>query len=129
MIICFLQRILNVQYSIPDYVHISPECRRLISRIFVADPALVSTFIKFFVCKFMGFDGMFGAFIIDIHLNYLNCLSIFWDDACYYSSTSLYDLLCWCVRALFFCVIFLMGIFSLDYYLFTCISFFWACPC
>ncbi|KAJ9135605.1 hypothetical protein P3X46_032768 [Hevea brasiliensis] len=35
----FLQRILNVQYSIPDYVHISPECQHLISRIFVADPA------------------------------------------------------------------------------------------
>ncbi|VFQ68357.1 unnamed protein product [Cuscuta campestris] len=33
-----IQRILNVQYSIPDYVHISPECRHLISRIFVADP-------------------------------------------------------------------------------------------
>ncbi|KAG9155238.1 hypothetical protein Leryth_023266 [Lithospermum erythrorhizon] len=34
-----IHRILNVQYSIPDYVHISPECRHLISRIFVADPA------------------------------------------------------------------------------------------
>ncbi|PKI47491.1 hypothetical protein CRG98_032081 [Punica granatum] len=34
-----IQRILNVQYSIPDYVHISPECRHLISRIFEADPA------------------------------------------------------------------------------------------
>ncbi|KOM46217.1 hypothetical protein LR48_Vigan06g152300 [Vigna angularis] len=34
-----IQRILKVQYSIPDYVHISPECRHLISRIFVADPA------------------------------------------------------------------------------------------
>ncbi|XP_038887637.1 serine/threonine-protein kinase SRK2E isoform X1 [Benincasa hispida] len=33
-----IQRILNVQYSIPDYVLISPECRHLISRIFVADP-------------------------------------------------------------------------------------------
>ncbi|KAJ9135604.1 hypothetical protein P3X46_032768 [Hevea brasiliensis] len=33
------KRILNVQYSIPDYVHISPECQHLISRIFVADPA------------------------------------------------------------------------------------------
>ncbi|KAJ4914241.1 Serine/threonine-protein kinase SRK2E [Raphanus sativus] len=33
------KRILNVQYAIPDYVHISPECRHLISRIFVADPA------------------------------------------------------------------------------------------
>ncbi|KAL6893497.1 hypothetical protein ACP4OV_007595 [Aristida adscensionis] len=34
-----IQRILSVQYSIPDYVHITPECRDLISRIFVADPA------------------------------------------------------------------------------------------
>lgn len=34
-----IQRILSVQYSIPDVVQISPECRHLISRIFVADPA------------------------------------------------------------------------------------------
>ncbi|KAL6637280.1 hypothetical protein ACP70R_024852 [Stipagrostis hirtigluma subsp. patula] len=34
-----IQRILGVQYSIPDYVHITPECRDLISRIFVADPS------------------------------------------------------------------------------------------
>ncbi|KAJ8764393.1 hypothetical protein K2173_006133 [Erythroxylum novogranatense] len=34
-----IQRILGVQYSIPDIVQISPECRHLISRIFVADPA------------------------------------------------------------------------------------------
>ncbi|KAL5705086.1 non-specific serine/threonine protein kinase [Ranunculus cassubicifolius] len=34
-----IQRILNVQYSIPDYVHISPECQHLISRIFVANPS------------------------------------------------------------------------------------------
>ncbi|GLT72207.1 hypothetical protein SLA2020_441610 [Shorea laevis] len=34
-----IHRILNVQYSIPDYVHISPECHHLISRIFVNDPA------------------------------------------------------------------------------------------
>ncbi|KAK8367954.1 hypothetical protein V6Z12_A01G007000 [Gossypium hirsutum] len=34
-----IHRIIHVQYSIPDYVHISPECRHLLSRIFVADPA------------------------------------------------------------------------------------------
>ncbi|XP_022947767.1 serine/threonine-protein kinase SRK2I-like isoform X1 [Cucurbita moschata] len=34
-----IQRILSVQYAIPDCVQISPECRHLISRIFVADPA------------------------------------------------------------------------------------------
>ncbi|OMO56745.1 hypothetical protein CCACVL1_26314 [Corchorus capsularis] len=33
-----IQRILTVQYSIPDFVQISPECLHLISRIFVADP-------------------------------------------------------------------------------------------
>jgi len=31
-------RILGVQYTIPDYVHVSAECRHLLSRIFVADP-------------------------------------------------------------------------------------------
>ncbi|KAG0477201.1 hypothetical protein HPP92_013605 [Vanilla planifolia] len=35
-----VQRILGVQYSIPDYVHISPECRNLISQIFVGNPAM-----------------------------------------------------------------------------------------
>ncbi|KAL2348423.1 hypothetical protein Fmac_002423 [Flemingia macrophylla] len=34
-----IQRVLSVQYSIPDFVQISPECRHLISRIFVFDPA------------------------------------------------------------------------------------------
>ncbi|MCI19646.1 serine/threonine-protein kinase SRK2E-like, partial [Trifolium medium] len=34
-----IQRVLSVQYSIPDNVQISPECRHLISRIFVFDPA------------------------------------------------------------------------------------------
>ncbi|CAL9080306.1 unnamed protein product [Musa textilis] len=34
-----LERILTVQYSIPDSIYISPECRQLISRIFVANPA------------------------------------------------------------------------------------------
>ncbi|KAH0468860.1 hypothetical protein IEQ34_002092 [Dendrobium chrysotoxum] len=34
------ERILGVQYAIPDYVHVSPECRHLISRIFVANPAM-----------------------------------------------------------------------------------------
>lgn len=32
-----------VQYKIPDYVHISQECRHLLSRIFVASPARVCT--------------------------------------------------------------------------------------
>ncbi|KAK6924093.1 Protein kinase domain, partial [Dillenia turbinata] len=33
-----IQRIMSVQYSIPDNVSVSEECRDLISRIFVADP-------------------------------------------------------------------------------------------
>ncbi|XVF59486.1 hypothetical protein PTKIN_Ptkin07bG0279700 [Pterospermum kingtungense] len=33
-----IKRILSVQYSIPNAIQISPECRHLISRIFVADP-------------------------------------------------------------------------------------------
>ncbi|XP_058085952.1 serine/threonine-protein kinase SAPK3-like [Magnolia sinica] len=32
-------RIMSVQYSIPDYVRISAECKHLLSRIFVADPS------------------------------------------------------------------------------------------
>ncbi|KAK3428916.1 hypothetical protein EUGRSUZ_E00345 [Eucalyptus grandis] len=34
-----IDRILNVQYSIPDYVRVSVDCRHLLSRIFVANPA------------------------------------------------------------------------------------------
>lgn len=34
-----IARILNAQYSIPDYVRISADCRQLLSRIFVANPA------------------------------------------------------------------------------------------
>ncbi|CAN6461155.1 unnamed protein product [Victoria cruziana] len=32
-------RIMNVQYSIPDYVRVSADCKQLLSRIFVADPS------------------------------------------------------------------------------------------
>ncbi|KAM7478855.1 hypothetical protein LguiA_027068 [Lonicera macranthoides] len=34
-----IQRIMGVQYKIPDYVHISQDCRHLLSRIFVASAA------------------------------------------------------------------------------------------
>lgn len=34
-----ISRILNVQYAIPDFVRISMDCRQLLSRIFVANPA------------------------------------------------------------------------------------------
>ena len=33
---------MSVQYSIPDYVRVSAECRHLLSRIFVANPAKAS---------------------------------------------------------------------------------------
>ncbi|KAE9446621.1 hypothetical protein C3L33_21480, partial [Rhododendron williamsianum] len=32
-------RIMSVQYSIPDYVRVSADCRQLLSRIFVANPS------------------------------------------------------------------------------------------
>lgn len=41
-----IERILNVQYSFPDHVNISGECRDLISRILVRDPAQVSEYSK-----------------------------------------------------------------------------------
>ncbi|XAR56332.1 Non-specific serine/threonine protein kinase [Bertholletia excelsa] len=34
-----IQRIMAINYKIPDYVHISQDCRHLLSRIFVATPA------------------------------------------------------------------------------------------
>ncbi|CAL4887411.1 unnamed protein product [Urochloa decumbens] len=34
-------RIVSIQYQIPEYVHISQDCRQLLSRIFVANPAKV----------------------------------------------------------------------------------------
>ncbi|XP_039122621.1 serine/threonine-protein kinase SAPK7 [Dioscorea cayenensis subsp. rotundata] len=33
-----ISRIMSVQYKIPDYVHISQDCKQLLSRIFVANP-------------------------------------------------------------------------------------------
>lgn len=34
-----ISRIMSTQYSIPDYVRVSTECRELLSKIFVADPS------------------------------------------------------------------------------------------
>ncbi|GAB2254027.1 hypothetical protein Droror1_Dr00021836 [Drosera rotundifolia] len=34
-----ITKIMAVQYKIPDYVHISQDCRQLLSRIFVASPS------------------------------------------------------------------------------------------
>jgi serine/threonine-protein kinase SRK2 len=31
----------SIQYQIPEHVHISQDCRQLLSRIFVANPAKV----------------------------------------------------------------------------------------
>ena len=116
MIVCFLQRILKVQYSIPDYVHISPECRHLISRIFVADPATVSTFFNYrssFASSWVLVTCLVLSLLIFIWAP-LHCLFICWADSFYFSSTSLSLSLslslspplslsvglCWCVRTL-----------------------------
>ena len=45
----WLQRILSVQYSIPDYVHISSECRQLLSQIFVSNPAKARRYFHLFM--------------------------------------------------------------------------------
>lgn len=45
-----IQRVLNVQYSIPEHVKISDECQHLISRIFVDDPAQVSDLSFEMIC-------------------------------------------------------------------------------
>jgi len=37
-----LQKIMGAHYAVPDYIHISPECQDLLSRIFVVEPNLVS---------------------------------------------------------------------------------------
>ncbi|XP_020216636.1 serine/threonine-protein kinase SRK2E isoform X3 [Cajanus cajan] len=44
-----IQRVFSVQYSIPDFVQISPECRHLISRIFVFDPAELKHYMSWIV--------------------------------------------------------------------------------
>ncbi|KAK2967534.1 hypothetical protein RJ640_030405 [Escallonia rubra] len=48
-----INRILHVQYSIPENIEVSAECRHLISRIFVGDPAQVShlSFYRDFVAQ------------------------------------------------------------------------------
>ncbi|XP_058728493.1 serine/threonine-protein kinase SAPK1-like [Vicia villosa] len=33
-----IAKIMNVEYSIPDYIRVSPDCSQLLSRIFVVDP-------------------------------------------------------------------------------------------
>ena len=79
---CWLQRILSVQYSIPDYVHISSECRQLLSQIFVSNPAkaryfhlfmsvlLVSTYYFLEVWKCTEIDCTIGVFFFQIENNY-----------------------------------------------------------
>ncbi|MCO5551569.1 hypothetical protein L7F22_005074 [Adiantum nelumboides] len=34
-----ISRILNIQYTIPDFIHVSSQCRHLLSKNFVANPA------------------------------------------------------------------------------------------
>lgn len=40
------QRIMSIQYKIPEYVHVSQDCRQLLSRIFVANPAKVLLYLN-----------------------------------------------------------------------------------
>lgn len=42
------QRIMSVQYKIPEYVHVSQNCRHLLSRIFVANPYKVPALLLAF---------------------------------------------------------------------------------
>ncbi|KAL9658933.1 hypothetical protein QQ045_002841 [Rhodiola kirilowii] len=42
-----ISRIMAVQYKIPDYVHISQDCKHLLSRIFVANPLRVCMILKY----------------------------------------------------------------------------------
>ena len=44
--IILLQRIMAVQYKIPEYVHISQDCKQLLSRIFVANSSRVCTILE-----------------------------------------------------------------------------------
>eukprot|EP00268_Persea_americana_P009948 TRINITY_DN13993_c0_g1_i2.p1 TRINITY_DN13993_c0_g1~~TRINITY_DN13993_c0_g1_i2.p1 ORF type:complete len:148 (+),score=24.71 TRINITY_DN13993_c0_g1_i2:499-942(+) len=39
-------RIMSVQYSIPDYIHVSSDCRHLLSRIFIANPSKRITILE-----------------------------------------------------------------------------------
>nr|DAD46830.1 TPA_asm: hypothetical protein HUJ06_016767 [Nelumbo nucifera] len=57
-----IQRISSVQYSIPDYVHISDECRELISRIFDANPGTVSCI--FFVANVRFFSRNYSQIML-----------------------------------------------------------------
>lgn len=82
-----MQRILSVQYSIPDYVHISPECRHLISRIFVGDPAKVSYYYS-----------LYQSLFLDAKIVFPTCLDLhFWKGVC-----PAFSFNCKCSLVLFF---------------------------
>ncbi|KAL4337506.1 hypothetical protein AHAS_Ahas12G0117000 [Arachis hypogaea] len=42
-----IRRIMSVQYFIPDYVHLSSECRYLLTHIFVANPTKASIILVY----------------------------------------------------------------------------------
>lgn len=58
-----IQRILGVHYSLPDSVHISIECRHLISRIFVDNPAMRITVPE--ICQHKWFRKNMPADLMD----------------------------------------------------------------
>ncbi|WVZ91018.1 hypothetical protein U9M48_037251, partial [Paspalum notatum var. saurae] len=59
-----VQRILGVKYAIPDYVHVSPECRDLLSRIFVVNPQMASC--QILNCTFCSVTTLFRCELTNI---------------------------------------------------------------
>jgi len=62
-----MQKILSVQYSVPDYVRVSMECRHLLSQIFVASPEKVTDLIY----RILLFSASI-KFLLDKRFNCLN---------------------------------------------------------
>jgi hypothetical protein len=57
-----------VQYAIPDHVPLSPECRELLSRIFVGDPAQVGFLLSFDSTRMVHAGEFRGCYVV--HQNY-----------------------------------------------------------
>lgn len=83
-----IQRILSVQYTIPDYVHISVECRHLLSRIFVANPAKVHNTVYFWIEIFKVYCFLLSQFNFSIHYSgrhvtcFVDILAVSRESAC-----------------------------------------------
>ncbi|KAA0036906.1 serine/threonine-protein kinase SRK2A [Cucumis melo var. makuwa] len=70
-----IQRIMSVQYKIPDYVHISQDCRHLLSRIFVPNPSRVFHYFFSFsnALSGMGLMPSFGRIGDWVLSRFVNC--------------------------------------------------------